>query len=70
MFIYEVSTGELKITFVQKSLSNWKVQWTDDESVCARLVTGEVHFYDTRKFDLGKILYYYYYYCCCCCCCC
>jgi len=53
MFIYEVSTGELKITFVQKSLSNWKVQWTDDESVCARLVTGEVHFYDTRKFDLG-----------------
>jgi len=53
MFIYEVSTGELKITFVQKSQNNWKVQWTDDESVCARLVTGEVHFYDTRKFDLG-----------------
>ncbi|KAG4086302.1 eIF2A-domain-containing protein [Neocallimastix lanati (nom. inval.)] len=53
MFIYEVSTGELKITFVQKSQNNWKVQWTDDESVCARLVPGEVHFYDTRKFDLG-----------------
>ncbi|OUM62102.1 hypothetical protein PIROE2DRAFT_69538 [Piromyces sp. E2] len=57
MFIYEVSTGELKITFVQKSQNNWKVQWTDDESVCARLVTGEVHFYDTRKFDLDNLLH-------------
>ncbi|KAJ2892438.1 putative eukaryotic translation initiation factor 2a protein [Zalerion maritima] len=34
--------------FVQKSQSGWNLQYTADESLCARVVTNEVQFYDTQ----------------------
>lgn len=34
--------------FVQKSQSGWNLQYTADETFCARLVTNEVQFYDSN----------------------
>lgn len=33
--------------FVQKSQSNWNLQYTSDEKLCARIVTNEVQFYNS-----------------------
>ena len=33
--------------FVQKSATNWNLQYTRDEAYCARVVTNEVHFHES-----------------------
>ncbi|CAG8432799.1 11479_t:CDS:10 [Diversispora eburnea] len=53
LIIWEVVTGKELISFTQKTQTNWNVQWTEDESFFSRLVTGEVHFYDTNRIDKG-----------------
>ncbi|KAJ1678774.1 hypothetical protein EV182_003381, partial [Spiromyces aspiralis] len=45
--IWEVATGNLKAGFTQKAQSNWYLQWTSDEAYCARMVTNEIHFFET-----------------------
>jgi len=32
--------------FVQKNPKNWEVQWTEDESVVARLVNDQIEFFN------------------------
>lgn len=39
--------------FVQKSQTRWNLQYTSDERYCARLVTNELHFYQSD--DLGRV---------------
>lgn len=39
--------------FVQKSQGGWNLQYTADERFCARMVTNEVHFYESN--DLGNV---------------
>ena len=39
--------------FVQKSASNWNLQYTFDEKFCARVVTNEVQIYESH--DLTKV---------------
>lgn len=39
--------------FVQKSQTRWNLQYTSDERYCARLVTNELHFYQSD--DLGQV---------------
>lgn len=39
--------------FVQKSQTNWNLQYTHDEKFCARSVTNEIQFYESG--DLGKV---------------
>lgn len=39
--------------FVQKSQTRWNLQYTSDEQYCARLVTNELHFYQSN--DLGQV---------------
>ena len=39
--------------FVQKSQTGWNLQYTPDERYCARVVTNEVHFYESG--DLGTV---------------
>ncbi|RIA90600.1 eukaryotic translation initiation factor eIF2A-domain-containing protein [Glomus cerebriforme] len=53
LIIWEVKTGEELISFTQKSQNNWNVQWTEDEMFFGRMVTGEVHFYDSKRLDKG-----------------
>ncbi|ORX59490.1 translation initiation factor eIF-2A [Hesseltinella vesiculosa] len=52
LFIWNTKTGEEIASFSQKAQNNWNVQWTDDEKYCARLVTGEVQFWESR--NVGK----------------
>lgn len=40
-------------TFVQKSQTGWNPQYASDEKYCARVVTNEVHIYESG--DLGKV---------------
>ncbi|KAJ3395275.1 hypothetical protein HDU84_000042 [Entophlyctis sp. JEL0112] len=47
MSLFRVSDGKPIGSFVQKTQSNWKVQWTGDESLFARL-TSEVYFHDPK----------------------
>jgi len=47
--IDKVSVGR----FVQKSQTGWNLQYTADEQLCARLVTNEVHFYQSH--DLSAV---------------
>ncbi|EXX52633.1 hypothetical protein RirG_251340 [Rhizophagus irregularis DAOM 197198w] len=53
LIIWEVITGKQLISFTQKSQNNWNVQWTEDEMYFSRMVTGEVHFYDSKRLDEG-----------------
>ena len=39
--------------FVQKSATNWNLQYTSDEKYCARVVTNEVQFYESG--NLSKV---------------
>ncbi|KXS20117.1 eIF2A-domain-containing protein [Gonapodya prolifera JEL478] len=49
LIVWEVATGRQCSSFTSKVLqSNWDVKWTEDERYFARLVTGEIQFYDTR----------------------
>ena len=40
-------------SYVQKSQSNWNLQYTPDEKFCARAVTNEVQFYESG--NLGSV---------------
>ncbi|KAK3749948.1 hypothetical protein QZH41_013857, partial [Actinostola sp. cb2023] len=51
--IWEVQSGNLVASFAQKKQETWQPRWTDNEEVCARSVTNEVHcFHDC---DFGTI---------------
>ena len=39
--------------FVQKSQTNWNLQYTQDEKYCARSVTNEIQFYESG--NLGQV---------------
>lgn len=39
--------------FVQKNQTGWNLQYTSDEQFCARCVTNEVQFYESK--DLGTV---------------
>ena len=49
------SEGDEQIVgrFVQKSITGWNLQYTNDEKYCARVVTNEVQFYESN--DLGTV---------------
>ncbi|KAG4305652.1 hypothetical protein PORY_001208 [Pneumocystis oryctolagi] len=52
--IWNISTGKMVHSFVQKS-QIWNLQYTTDEKLCARKVTNEVHFFETRNIEKGPI---------------
>ena len=37
--------------FVQKSITGWNLQYTNDEKYCARAVTNEVQFYESNDLE-------------------
>ncbi|KAG0363675.1 hypothetical protein BG005_009095 [Podila minutissima] len=51
MSIYDVKTGQELTAFSQKNQNNWNVQWTDDETYCARMVSNEVHFWEPKNLS-------------------
>ncbi|XP_045601720.1 eukaryotic translation initiation factor 2A [Procambarus clarkii] len=52
--VYDVTGKKPLKSFFQQSQVNWQPQWTNDETVFARSVTNEVHFY--KADDLQNIV--------------
>ncbi|KAF7726517.1 hypothetical protein EC973_008648 [Apophysomyces ossiformis] len=55
LIIWDTKTGEEIASFSQKAQNNWNFQWTDDEKYCARMVTGEIQFWESR--NAGKAVW-------------
>ena len=56
MSIIDIASGETVLIFHQKTFTKetWPlVQWSDDEAFAARMVSNEVHFYNTAEFAAG-----------------
>ncbi|XP_053315863.1 eukaryotic translation initiation factor 2A [Spea bombifrons] len=49
--LYDLKTGNCVKSFIQKNMQNWCPHWADDESICARNVNNEVHFFEKNVFD-------------------
>uniref|UniRef100_A0A8B9SC83 Eukaryotic translation initiation factor 2A n=1 Tax=Apteryx owenii TaxID=8824 RepID=A0A8B9SC83_APTOW len=49
--LYDVKTGKCLKSFIQKKMQNWCPCWADDESICARNVNNEVHFFENNNFS-------------------
>ncbi|KAI8638391.1 eukaryotic translation initiation factor eIF2A-domain-containing protein [Parasitella parasitica] len=52
LVIWDTKTGQEIAAFSQKVQTNLNFQWTDDEKYCARLVTGEIQFWESK--NVGK----------------
>ncbi|KAI8379014.1 eukaryotic translation initiation factor eIF2A-domain-containing protein [Blakeslea trispora] len=55
LIIWDAKTGQEVASFVQKAQNNWNFQWTDDEKYCARMVTNEVQFWESK--NIGKAVW-------------
>ncbi|KAG2218966.1 hypothetical protein INT45_008390 [Circinella minor] len=53
LLIWDALNGEQIASFSQKQINNWNFQWTDDEKYCARMVTGEVQFWESKNVGKG-----------------
>eukprot|EP00842_Homolaphlyctis_polyrhiza_P000569 jgi/Hompol1/1512/HPOL_004755-RA len=51
--IWNIETGEEALSFTNKLASKWNVDWTENESHAARLVSSEVQIYDAKNFSRG-----------------
>lgn len=52
--MWSTATGDLIQEFVQKSQNGWNLQYTQDEKICARNVTNEVHIYESATMQNGS----------------
>lgn len=55
LHIFKTDTWETVKTFVHKKQTNWELQWTHDENICARTVNNDVTFYEAANFE--RIVY-------------
>ncbi|ORZ03752.1 eukaryotic translation initiation factor eIF2A-domain-containing protein [Syncephalastrum racemosum] len=55
LIIWDAKTGEQIAAFSQKSLNSSSFQWTSDEKYCARLVTNEIQFWESK--NVGKAVW-------------
>lgn len=46
-------TAEKKLAFSHKNQASWTPQWTEDDALLARMVTGEVQFHAAGDIDAG-----------------
>jgi len=58
LHLWNPKTGEKVKSFFQKKFGSWCPIWTMDETICARMVNNELHFYINNNFsEIGnKIL--------------
>ncbi|XP_006813202.1 eukaryotic translation initiation factor 2A-like [Saccoglossus kowalevskii] len=49
--LWNVKSGDHIKGFVQKRQDTWCPQWSSDESLCARNVNNEIHFFEGNNFD-------------------
>lgn len=53
--VWTVDSGEQTCAFTQKSQTGWNLQYTNDETLCARVVTNEVQFFDPANMAGGTV---------------
>jgi translation initiation factor 2A len=53
--VFSVSTGEELISFTQKSMEGWELQYTISESHAIRLVTSEVQVFRPSEWNKGVV---------------
>ncbi|XP_059160587.1 eukaryotic translation initiation factor 2A-like [Physella acuta] len=51
LHLYDVTTGVVKKSLIQKKQQNWEPQWSADEGICCRNVNNELHFFESNNFD-------------------
>ncbi|XP_006000963.1 eukaryotic translation initiation factor 2A [Latimeria chalumnae] len=51
LHLWDLKTGQIVKSFYQKKMQGWCPCWADDESICARNVNNEVHFFENNMFD-------------------
>lgn len=49
--LYDMKTGTCLKSFIQKKMQNWCPSWSEDETLCARNVNNEVHFFENNNFN-------------------
>ncbi|XP_073709928.1 eukaryotic translation initiation factor 2A [Misgurnus anguillicaudatus] len=49
--LWDLQTGSLLKAFYQKKITGWCPSWADDESIAARIVNNELHFFENNKFE-------------------
>ena len=51
--VWSMASGEQITEFVQKSHTGWSLQYSQDEKICCRNVTNEVHIYESAAMQNG-----------------
>ncbi|GLV37944.1 eukaryotic translation initiation factor 2A [Carabus blaptoides fortunei] len=51
MHIYRTDNWEIVKSFIYKKQTNWEMQWSSDETICARMVNNDVTFYEGGNFE-------------------
>ena len=51
--VWSIASGEQITEFVQKSQTGWNLQYSQDEKICCRNVTNEVHIYECAAMQNG-----------------
>ncbi|KAJ7324780.1 hypothetical protein JRQ81_017800 [Phrynocephalus forsythii] len=51
LHLFDLKTGKCLKSFIQKKMQNWCPSWSDDESISARSVNNEVHFFENNDFS-------------------
>ncbi|XP_062355513.1 eukaryotic translation initiation factor 2A isoform X5 [Cinclus cinclus] len=54
--LHDLRTGKCLKSFIQKKMQNWCPCWADDESICARNVNNEVHFFENNNFTTAVLV--------------
>ena len=49
--VWNIATGDKPLSFPQKVPAGWDVQWTEDESYCAKQTGSHIQIFDTSKFS-------------------
>ncbi|CAH1781988.1 unnamed protein product, partial [Owenia fusiformis] len=49
--LYDLKSGTLVKSFIQKKQQGWCPQWSADEEICSRLVNNELQFYEKNNFS-------------------
>ncbi|GFR58991.1 eukaryotic translation initiation factor 2A, partial [Elysia marginata] len=51
LHIFDVKTGDIKKSYIQKKQINWNPEWSGDEGICVRNVNNELQFYENNNFE-------------------
>ncbi|XP_075236019.1 eukaryotic translation initiation factor 2A isoform X2 [Lycorma delicatula] len=55
LHIFKCDTGELVHVWTHKRQSDWQLQWSSDEKICARSVTSDVVFFNVPEFNKSSL---------------